>query len=304
MEFSECVDFRSEETKIYYDAYAATAARPIKGRTKTEYWKIIGAVCKDVGKDFPDITEENAASWQRNMADRVRRGELAMPTLKLRISCCDNFAAYLESTGVIAENPFAQLDRPVVDDTPFSDKIPRAIECDSILAAAEGEGMDMFLIIALVLRMGLTNGDICELKTGNVKHFEDNVVIYFYSDSGQKRYLVVPDDLKDMLSNFHKFVTTEYLFANRKGQQLSSPALMKRVRKVMAKAGVSYSLKDLRNRAIYQMVGAGADTAEIAQYANITMQRVHTFEESPLAASAMLHSCPANLSHLKIAEIN
>ena len=121
----ECVDFRSEETKIYFDAYAATAAYPIKGRTKTEYWKIIGAVCKVMGKDFLDITEEDALSWQRKTEDRIRRGEISVRTLRIRTSVCDNFAAYLESTGVIGENPFAHMLRPTVDDTPFSDKIPR-----------------------------------------------------------------------------------------------------------------------------------------------------------------------------------
>lgn len=295
----ECVDFRSKETGIYFNAYASTA--PVLGRTKTEYWKIVGIVCKTVGKDFLELTEDDVRSWQRKSEDRIRRGELATPTLRLRISCCDNFAAYLKRTGVIETNPFSHLVRPIVDDRPFSDKIPRTAECDAILGAAADEGMDMFMIITLVLRMGLTNNDICELKTSHVKCFEGDVFLYFISDKGVKRYMVVPDDVKDMVVNYRQLITTEYLFPNIKGGKLSSAALMKRVRKIMAKSGFpKYALKDLRNRAIYQMLHAGADTAEVARYANITMQRVHTFEESPLVASAMLSSCPPNLTYLKM----
>lgn len=294
-------DYRKDQTKGYFDAFISSEA--LRERTKIEYWRMIGILCRELQKDFLEITEEDILRFQRSMEALIRRGKLSNRTLRLRLYCYSSFSAYLLRTGVIERNVFAYLYKPVVEDAPYTNKIPSTKECDDMLEAAMAAGEDMYLIYCMILRMGLTTTEICNLKTQNVTEFERDLVCYLYTPGGKKehRYIVVPEDLKEGLMAFKDSVVTEYLFANSRGKQMTVPALDKRARKIMGTAGLGkFSLKDLRNRAIYQMIHDGAEEEEIALYNNLSLQRVHTFKQSPFAESKMLSICPANLSRIKI----
>lgn len=294
-------EFVKTETSHWFSAYASE--NQLRDRTKTEYWRMIHILCRTVKKDFLDISYEDAQIFQDKMVLKIQEGDLSLKTLRLRLYCYDSFSNYLYTKNIIEKNPFSLLKKPIVDDTPYTSRIPGAEKCDKLLEIAARTSSDMYFIFSLVLRMGLTSTEICSIKTRNVITFENDLVIYFFTPGGkqEQRYLVVPDDLKEPLSSYRDTVSTEYLFANRSGEKLSQKALDKRVRKLITDNGLGkLTLRDLRNRAIYQMVHDGADIAEIAKYNNLSMRRVHTFSESPFAQSEMLSICPANLSRLKI----
>ena len=297
----EKVEFVTEKTQRYFLAYCNS--EDVHGRTKTEYWKIIRQLCRSLEKDYLEMTRADALRYQRMMESRIADGKLSSKTLRLRLYCVSSFSAYLHRTNVLSKNPFLYLEKPVVADVPYTSMIPQTSDCEKLLAAAERSGMEMYVIFCCVLRMALTVSDVCNLKTADVITFDGKLVFYFPKPDAieGQHYMVVPTDLEGIINKYRARVSTEYFFPNRQGKKLQVAALEKRVRKIVADAGTKrFALKDLRNRAIYQMIHDGATVEQVAKYCDLSMQRVNTFADAPFAQSEMLSICPANLSRLKV----
>ena len=297
----EKISFCSETTNKWYQAY--TQANDMSGRIVKDYKWRIEYLSRMLCCDFIEIDEEGVASFIQKMEDRIRKGDLSRKTLRAMLYTYDSFADYLAGAGIMPKNPFRDVKKPIVDDVPYTSRIPNAEECDRMLQAAEDSVNGMFLIFSLALRMGLSTSEICDLKTGHVLQMDGKYIIRFPAEDTKDRYCPVPDDMNEAILSYLPSAGKEYFFVNRMGKKLKVQTLEKRVKNIMAAAGEDcekYTLKDLRNRAIFQMLHDGATIEEVSKYVGLSLMRIGTFAGAPLATSQMLNNCPANLSKLKL----
>ncbi len=296
-------DICLETTWEYFKTYAESK-KLSSSQIKNYKWRI-SYVCRIIGKDFVEIEEKDVNVFNRKMGDRIRRGEITQKTLRALLFTCDSFADYLKCMGVVNDTPFRRLKKPVISDVPYSTRIPNAEECDQILFAAEQHGDAMFLIFVLALRMGMSAGEICNLKTSHLISFDGKYAFSFPSKYGNNndRYCKIPDDVVDVVLRYLPSAGEEYFFVNRMHKKMVVATLDKRVRQVMATAGEGYrkfTLKDLRNRAIFQMLHDGAKAEDVSAYLGLSGMRIETYTSAPYATSQALSCCPADMSRLKI----
>jgi len=296
----------TEEEKILYDDYAGKDNRNLKDISRKEYLYIISSFLRERNCRMLDATPLDADAYHQNMLCRVHDNSLSEYTVNMRLRVCSDFYAWLYENGAVKTNPFSFIELSVLDDRPFTDKIPTVEDIDSALAAAKEMGESTYLSLCLVVRMALTDSDLRNIKTSNVVEFEGTVALHFVDAKGKQkeahRYVVVPEDLKEAVLRYKEGCTTEYLFPSNRGTQYSVKGLETRNEKLMRAAGLKgkFSLKDFRTRAILQMLNDGADEKDVCCYANITMKRVHSYQDSHILKGKMLACCPANVSRLRI----
>lgn len=296
----EYINVLDDSTLECIDNYCQV--RNMKGRSPRETRNNINLICRELGKSFVDLTEQDATKWQQSMLNKLHHQQINVRTYRARLITYQGFAEFLKNEKLMAYNPFDKIEIPIVSSIPLTEKIPSAEACDKILVAAEAEGRGMYVAVAMVLRMGLSSRNITDLLREDVVAYDDMVyVILRDTDNEEARYVVVPDDVKGILQDYLRSSNSKYVFPTIYGKKISISALNKRIRKIVAAAGVGdFSLKDLRNRAIYQMLHDGADVSQVADYLNITDGRIKKLKRSPLASSVMLSICPANTSKMRI----
>lgn len=292
----------SAEDKALFDEYVSV--RGLKKISAREYLYIISAFLRDRSVALLDVAAIDAEAYYQAMLTRQHDHTLSSYTVSVRIKICSDFYAWLRDSEYIDTNPFSHISVPVLEDRPFTEKVPTASEIDDALAAAEEMGEDAYLALCLVVRMALTDTDIRTLKKDCVIEHEGVVAFRFFDEDGKTpdRYVTVPEDLKAAVLEYVSKCSTEYMFPSNRKKQYSVKGLERRNEKIMMAAGLKgkYSMKDFRTRAILQMLYDGADEREVCRYANLSMRRIHSYQASPLMGSMMLASCPANVSRLKI----
>lgn len=289
----------SEYTLACFDAFAER--EKLAPQTRRKYLSLIRIICKEFGKDFMELTDKEVYRYHDKLEGMVREGELCNRTLRARFYSYVSFASYLVEIGRMEHSAFDCINLPEVDDTPHSLNIPTLEECDAVIEMAERSGEDMALIFLIVLRMGLTASEICNLKTSSLMEFDGKLYFEFNRGEGNCRYMEIPDDLRDRIKKYHSMNSSPYFFLNSKGEKLQGRALEKRVKKIVSKAGCEpFTLRDLRNRCIYQMLHDGVREEEVAAYNDLSPMRVRTFANAPFVKSQALSVCPPNLSRIRV----
>jgi len=295
------VDVLSDQAKELLGEYCAS--KKFKPTMAKEVPLMVNIICRQLKKQFEEITVRDAETWSSDFLARVRRGEMSVRTYRTRLICYQGFADFLTELDYFAENPFAMLPVPVVSDAPLTEKIPTSEECASILEAAGEHGKGMDLAVALVLRMALSSRNLCDLKKKDVVSFDDVVYLVIREEGEKKpRYVPVPDDLKEKVARYAAD-GEGYMFPGPKGRKLERVSLNRRMQQIVKKAGCpQYAIKDLRNRSLFQMLHDGAPVRDVATYAHLTDLRVRTLNRAPIKDAEMLSVCPANTSKMKIVD--
>lgn len=295
------VDVLTDQTKELIREYCEV--QKYKPATAKEVRYMVNVVCRHMEKPFEEITIRDAERWSAELTAKVRCGKLSLRTYRTRLICYQGFGDFLEGRDYFAENPFAGMAVPVVGDAPLTEKIPTSDECADILEAAREYGKGMELAVAMVLRMALSSKNLCDLKKTDVVSYDDVVYLVMRQEGEKKpRYVPVPDDLKEKVAR-HAAGGEGYMFPGPKGKRLERVSLNRRIQHITEKAGCpGFSVKDLRNRSMFQMLHDGAPVRDVARYVHLTDGRVNTLNRAPIKDSEMLSVCPANTSRMKIVD--
>jgi len=302
------IKINSEYISEYFEQeiFPQYCARMRNAKTKREYAGYVRILCdKFAHKDFLEITPSDAHEAFRKMKEKQKQGELAGRTICVRLSAYNAISRFIEEEypELEFENPFAKVERPEINDRIMESHIPSLAELDAILTQAKEEPM-YYLILAISTRTGMAASKIIRLTKDCVFEEKDTIGVYLNDDLyPQKNCAVVfPNDVGILFKNYIESIIIEdsekHLFFNKHGNPLTIKNLDSNISRIVKKAGVTYpyTLKDMRSRAILDMIDAGADEKEIQNYVGIGPIRTRQYYE----AKGLVRGCPASLVNYEI----
>lgn len=304
MEENLKADFISNDIKnVLFPEFASGVSSNI--RTREEYFGYIRILCnKILFKDFLEITEEDAERAFRLFRSRCKEGKLSIRTVKVRLACYNTFSRFIEEQHPEYSfiNPFVNIEKPFLTDAIAPSQIPDIKELDKILSVAKSEPM-YYLIIAMTLRTGISASKILRLNMDSV-HEEDGKVLLYVPDKSEKKEVTIelPEDIGSLLLSYMEGIEEQdiegHIFYNKHGNALTLKNIDSNVKRIVKEAGIDadYTLKDLRSRAILDMLKAGATEKDVCEYVGIGGLRVRQFQN----AKGILRGCPADLVNFRV----
>lgn len=282
--------------------YPAFASTKKKQRTAEDYFKAARMICDFSKKDFLLLTKEDAKAYFEYLKKQEAEGKISSRTIKVRFVGYNQLARFICAgyPEQMKENPFEHIALPFTEEHIKYQRIPTMGEIDKLLTAA-WDDEQMFLILCLICRMGLTASETVRLKKQQIVEIDEKTIgiICLEKDGKTEVLRPIPEDVKDLLLDFIKNNGVENeLFHNEWNKPLTERNLDYLIKKYSALAGIETkcSVKDLRNRAILSMLQANASPEEVSKYAGIGMVRVKQFVNE----GNILSECPADLVNFRI----
>jgi site-specific recombinase XerD len=259
-------------------------------RTFYEYCGYINLICNYTKKDFLRITYEDAKKYQDYLISQYNDGKLSRKTANVRFSCYRTVSNYIIDTfpDKLKENVFLKIPRLMQPDDSINPKsIPSLKELDKIMSSARSNYM-FYLILSLATRVGLSATNILRIRKNSIIVDEEgNTFLHFAATSDFKddRYVQLPKDVSSILEKYLETVEADsqgHIFFNSRKGPLTLKNLDVAVSKIIkaAKVDEKYTLKDLRSRAILDLLQTGADANAISDYTGLSFLRIHSFTKA------------------------
>ncbi len=281
-----------------YPAFASTKKKP---RTAADYFQSARLICEFCQKDFLELTEDDANRYHEYLLEQEANGKISNRTIKVRFVGFNQLARFV-CAGYPDEmecNPFEKIALPLTEEHLKYQRIPTMKEIDDLLTAAKDD-KQMYLILCLICRMGLTAAETVKLRRQQIVEIDEKSIgIICVGKDGTEILRPVPEDVSEILLEYIKESGAESeLFHNEWNKPLTERNLNYLIKKYSALAGLETkcSVKDLRNRAILSMIQANASPEDVAQYAGIGMVRVKQFVKE----GNIIAECPADLVNFRI----
>lgn len=270
-------------------------------RTAREYYANMCFICEYTQKDFLDITYSDANNYYEYLTSKKAHGALSRKTIKTRFYCYSAVAKFIINVfpDDLKENAFASIEKPMTSDDINVNRIPTLEEIDAILSKARRDDQ-FFLILIMISRMGLSVTQVVTLKKNMIVMVEEDIYLCYRKNEAET-YMKVPEDVKKYLTRYlsgRKIDEEDTLFYNEYGNPMTIRNLDARLRKYVKESNINTpcSMKDLRNRAIMELVHAGATTEDIEQYTGLQNLRVRHF----CNASKIIKIAPTDLVNYRI----
>lgn len=272
-------------------------------RTVAEYKASIQMLCNFCQKDFLKLEEKDIDAYYKFLIEKVNAKELSKKTVKSRFSAYSAFTKYMQKVYPFMEygNPYEEYIKELgqANEDVKIQRIPSLDEADKILTTIKKDEQ-LFLIVSIVLRMGLSVSQICSLKTESIIYTDDNTMFLHFIKNGRDKLLPVPEDIRDLIVHFvSKGVSADgYLFHNEWLNPITPRNLDYMLKNTYKEAGINYtaSFKDIRNRAILELLHAGVPGNEVAKYTTISNLRISQI----MSSADIIERNPADMTNIRI----
>lgn len=298
-------DFCSEEFKEMYADYGCSVNTV---STLDEYTSYLNMLCTYLGKDYLDITEEDAQRYISHLLSKNSAGNLSKKTICVRLSCYKAVGRYVEQVKKGFASPFKRIRRPdKADDRINPDRIPSITELDAFMTVVKDDPM-FFLIYALATRVGLSASTILQLKDSDViiedmaaAGEERSIVILRLPSKGlsSERFITLPSDVGEITKRYLAVAVPVdgYIFTNQHNRPMTIRNLDSATERFVRKSGINrYTMKDFRNRAILELAKSGVDLETIGEYAGLARMRVGTLATS----KSIIGTCPVDMVNYQL----
>lgn len=265
------------------------------GKTQQNVHLFLTKLCQYCEKDPLEITTQDAVQFTNHLYDLVRKGTCKASYVKVILLSLRKFYDFLEEykyefrdreIDVPIVNPFATILIDIPDKVILTkEDVPSLSQVDLLLDKTRETNPSLFAAISFAVKMGLTSTEISNLTTSCVGYMKEEVRFEPISGSKMtslyiclkaigehgrtKRYLKVPEDMEEILTNFLENAKTgesEYV-VSYKGKHYSERTMqyqLKRLCEILEIEQITF--QDLRNLSIFLMKEGGADSKEIAKY--------------------------------------
>ena len=170
-----------------------------------------------------------------------------------------------------------------------TDKLPCEDDISTILDLSSKAGDDMaYMIFSLVLKCGLTSGEICSMMTNFILYDSNECLcIHFPEKKRISRIIKLPDDVSQMLLTYleiHK-IADGHIFFNKRGTVLKIRDAERLLKKYISQAKKSnndfpdFTMQDMRHCAFKYMLSGGASEDDVAKYGGITTKWMHRYRQ-------------------------
>ena len=266
-------------------------------------------LCDTLEKDFLEITETDARLYFDKLLNKCIEGECKRSSVYSKQACYSRIAEYIQV--VIGHKGFVNPFRNIMIEAPAPDlqvkRIPTASDVDNILSAAPDKMY--YVIFTLAFRTALPLNDIVTLKKTNISVSNGVVVIYLHKGK-KERLIPLPEDvvflLQDYIDSMEYIDEQGHLFYNKYKNVLNGWNIHYCFQQIVSKLGFdsTYSIKDLRNRCILDMISAsakeGLDADIVGDYVGLGDLRMRTFTK----AASMIKKSPADLVNIRVNPYN
>ena len=262
-------------------------------RTRKEYWNVVRDFDRLTGHDPLKLTRKEALNYYNTLIEKVNASRLSYNTAVMRLSVMKSVCTFIETYtvnhGRRYVNYFESMSLPEQDKILPKDAVPDAKEIDNLLSAAlENNDNKAFLIFSFVIKMGLTNQEICSLNREFIcRDKEGHLCFNMPPKNHVSRFLIIPDDLGKLLDtdieaeniqsgaiflnlrkNRIKMRDTERLLASYTEELVKARKLRKH-----------YTMQTLRHAAISYMLIGGASRDEVAAYTGVTGKWMNRYDK-------------------------
>ncbi len=232
-------------------------------------------------KDFLKITKKDVEIYFEDLQKKVEEKRLQPITVAKKIKEAHSFADYIvqnkekykiKKTFRDEFEPYLKL---VAKQQRFANLVP-VEDIDKLYQAAKDDEM-AYCIFALLHRVGLSSTEIIHLKIEDLGIYEDGVYVFVEL---RKEYCYIPEDVYQILENYiEKNEIKEYLFCNRRGNQLNTMFISRLMKKYTLQAGIpAYSAENIRNTCAVTMFAYGATPKQVAGQLGITQVQVRRYQ--------------------------
>lgn len=270
--------------------YFQTNLRP---RTRKEYWNVVRDFDRLTGHDPLKLTRKEAMNYYNNLIDKVNAGRLSYNTAVMRLSVMKSVCTFIETYSVNHGrryvNYFESMLLPEQDKILPKDSIPNAKEIDNLLSAAlDANDNKAFLIFSLVIKMGLTNQEICSLDREFICRNKDGHLCFSMPPKNHiSRFLIIPDDLGTILDTYIEAenIQSGAIFLNMRKNRVKmrdTERLLASYTEKLVKAKKlrkHYTMQTLRHAAISYMLIGGASKDEVAAYTGVTGKWMNRYDK-------------------------
>lgn len=247
-------------------------------QSKREYYFALKDVCIYSRKAFLDINHIDAQAY----FNYLRTTRLKASTITARQAKLRSISNFLIRQANLLDieysyNPFVNIN--FMPETSFyidSSHVPDITELDNLLSRASFDP-ELYLVLALVIKCGLSTGEICQIRMSDF--FLDSIGYPYLKIAfkGKSRDIKISSDVVDILNAYANLkCPSTYLFENRNKKPLRVRDLERHYQKLFY--DVSYTLSDIRNGAIAAMLAQGIPQASVAAYLGITPVWLRRFE--------------------------
>ena len=275
-----------DEIWIYFQTNLST-------RTRKEYWNVVKNFDKVIGHDPMKLTRKEAREYYNYLIERVNLGKLTYNTAVMRLSVmrsvCTFIETYIINHGRKYTNYFDGMTLPEQDKILNKDSIPNAREIDNLLSAAlDNNDNKAFLIFSLVIKMGLTNQEICSLDKEFICRDTDNNLCFNMPPKNHiRRFICIPEDIAGLLDTYIKAnnIQSGAIFLNMRKTRIK----MRDTERMLAlyterlvkqrKLRRHYTMQTLRHAAISYMLLGGATKEEAAAFAGVTGKWMNRYDK-------------------------
>lgn len=275
-----------DEIWIYFQTNLST-------RTRKEYWNVVKNFDKVIGHDPMKLTRKEAREYYNYLIERVNWGKLTYNTAVMRLSVmrsvCTFIETYIINHGRKYTNYFDGMSLPEQDKILNKDSIPNAREIDNLLSAAlDNNDNKAFLIFSLVIKMGLTNQEICSLDKEFICRDSDNNLCFNMPPKNHiRRFICIPEDIAGLLDTYIKAnnIQSGAIFLNMRKTRIK----MRDTERMLAlyterlvkqrQLRRHYTMQTLRHAAISYMLLGGATKEETAAYTGVTGKWMNRYDK-------------------------
>lgn len=280
--------FLSERTHRLFETFQVRQ----KSATILAYAAEISSVCSFFSCDFLALTPDMCEAYLTYLNGKVESGELKTSTVTKKFHQLSSFARFVSLQGIGFLNPFAGL---FVEEA--KEEIPPAsiVSFDALDAVIgvllEKRDYPTYFAVLMSLKLMLRISEFRLLKFHSFVFDEStsSCVVRVQSESGDVRYVKVPDDLYRLIESFH--TTRDEFIMSRTGlKPENSRWLQRHLKEACEEAGVSsFNYQDLRNTGIYTAgrngIFVGDLQEQLGHKSSRHIERLTSIGVRPLAAT-------------------
>ncbi len=286
-------------------------------RTRKEYWNVIRDFDRLAGHDPMKLTRKEALNYYNNLIEKVNSNKLSYNTAVMRLSVMKSVCTFIETYtvnhGKRYVNYFESMSLPEQDKILPKDAIPDAKEIDNLLTAAlDANDNKAFLIFSLVIKMGLTNQEICSLNKEFIcRNSEGHLCFNMPPKNHISRFLIIPDDIGTLLVRYIKVenIQSGAIFLNLRKNRIK----MRDTERLLAsytdklvknkKLRKHYTMQTLRHAAISYMLIGGASKDEVAAYTGVTGKWMNRYDRI-IVSDVINVAANYNVININLSEID
>ena len=251
------------------------------GSTVASYRTDIDEIMNLFQKDFLKLTKNDVQEYYTYLQNKVSEQKLQPITVSKKMKEAHSLADYIlqnrekYSVKKTYKDEFAPYLKLVAKQEPFVNAVP-VEHMDKLFLAAQNDKM-AYAVLALLHRVGLSSTEIVNLKMDNMGIYDDGAYAFIES---RKEYCFVPEDVLEIMQSYiEERADTEYLFSNRRGNQLNTMFISRLMKKYTLQAGIpSYSAENIRNTCGVTMFAYGATAKQVARQMGVTKIQIKRYQ--------------------------